>query len=211
MMLHIFPFGPLETNTILFGCPKTKKAAVIDPALGSTATVLKTCSEHGFEIDKILLTHSHWDHIADVHALLAKVKKDVYVHPLDAKNVEQPGSDGIPLFQPIQGVKPNVFVQEGDRILVGEIECQVIHTPGHSPGSVCYFLPAENTLFSGDTLFQGSIGKLTLPTGEPALMWESLRKLTLLPDTTRVFPGHGQDTTLAKEKQWLIRAKSIFS
>ena len=210
MFLRKFPSGPVETNAVLFGCEKTRKAAVIDPSLGSCEPILLEAAELGLTIEKVLLTHSHWDHIADLATLLQKISAKVYVHPLDAENVEKPGSDGLQLFFPITGVKPDHLIVDGERISVGELSCEVIHTPGHCPGAVCYFLKEQKVLFSGDTLFEGSFGRLDLSTGQPDKMWESLRKLSKLPPDTRVVPGHGPDTFLKAEK-WMSRAKEIFS
>jgi glyoxylase-like metal-dependent hydrolase (beta-lactamase superfamily II) len=111
---------------------------------------------------------------------------------------------------PILGVDPDDFLEEGKVIQVGKLQVAVIHTPGHSPGSVCLYLREQKILFSGDTLFQGTIGNLHLPTSQPEKMWESLRKLAALPPETHVVPGHGSDTVLAKET-WLSHAKEIFS
>ena len=199
MILLKFPFGPLKTNAILFGCATTKRAAIIDPAPGSAETLLKEIERHKLTLDKILLTHSHWDHIADVLPLKKKTGAPVYIHPLDLKNLEHPGTDGIPLFFPILGTSPDHFLQDGDLLKVGELEIKVIHTPGHSPGGVCFYLAAQKILFSGDTLFCGSIGNLQLPTASSSKMWESLRKLASLPPDTRVVPGHGGDTTIGQE------------
>jgi hydroxyacylglutathione hydrolase len=210
MFLYKFPFGPLETNAILIGCAKTKLGAVIDPAPGSMKAILQKADELGLHIEKILLTHSHWDHFADAHDLKAKTSAPLYVHFLDAKNIEHPGSDGIPLFFPIHSVQPDHFLNEGDKVEVGKLELEVIHSPGHSPGSVCFYLKDQNVLISGDTLFQGSIGNLHLPTAQPALMWLSLEKLSKLPPETRVVPGHGGETSIGKEN-WLSRAKEIFA
>ena len=207
---HKFPFGPLDTNAVLFACKKTKKAAVIDPAQGSADTLLQKASSLGFTIEKILLTHSHWDHIVDVYALLQKISVPVYIHPLDAPNLEKPGSDGLPLFFPIHGVKPTHLVHDGEKVSIGELICEVIHTPGHSPGSVCYHLKEQKALFAGDTLFQGSCGNLHLPTGNAEQMWVSLKKLATLDPNTRVIPGHGPDT-LIKYESWLGSAKEIFA
>ena len=209
MILKKFPSGPIETNAYLFACSKTKIAAVIDPSSGSAASILEKAQELDLNIKKILLTHSHWDHIADAHLLVQKTGAEIYVHPLDAANLEHPGSDKLPLFFPIHGVKPDHFIQEGERVFVGEIACEVIHTPGHSPGCVCFYLREEKILFSGDTLFEGSIGNLSLATAQPARMWASLEKLAVLPPDTRVMPGHGSDTTIGKE-HWLKRAREIF-
>ncbi len=210
MFVFKFPFGPLETNAILLGCAETKIGAVIDPSPGSKSAILKKAEELGIGIQKIILTHSHWDHFADAQSLKAETGASLYVHPLDAKNLEHPGSDGIPLFFPISPVTPDHFLKEGDVIEVGHLKLEVIHTPGHSPGSVCFYLDAKKLLISGDTLFRGSIGNLSLPTAQPALMWGSLEKLSKLPQETRVIPGHGSDTSIGKET-WLSRAKEIFS
>jgi glyoxylase-like metal-dependent hydrolase (beta-lactamase superfamily II) len=210
MIVYKFPSGPLETNAILVGCPNTKRGAVIDPSLGSTEAILQFAATAGLAIEKILLTHSHWDHFADVHELKMKTSSLLYVHSSDAKNLEHPGSDGIPLFFPIHGAKPDRLLKDGDCIQVGELKIEVIHSPGHSPGSICYYLQEQGLLFSGDTLFQGSIGNLHLPTAEPHHMWASLRKLAKLPKETRVIPGHGDDTSIGDES-WLDRAEKIFS
>lgn len=210
MMIVKFPFGPLSTNAILIACLKTKRAAVVDPSLGSTGAILAEVAEKGLIIEKILLTHSHWDHFADAHLLKTKTGAPLYIHPLDAKNLEHPGADGIPLYVPIHSVTPDLFLNEGDQITVGHLKLQVIHSPGHSPGSVCFYLPEEKFLISGDTLFEGSIGNLRLPTAEPLHMWESLKKLAKLPPDTQVVPGHGGDTTIGQEN-WLDRAQQIFA
>ncbi len=210
MIIFKFPFGPFKTNALLIGCPRTKKGAVIDPSFGSSGPILEKAAELGLVIEKILLTHSHWDHFADAAALKGKIQAPLYVHILDAKNLEHPGSDGIPLFVPITPVSPDHYLNDGDIVEVGDLLLQVIHTPGHSPGSVCFYEKNEKVLLSGDTLFQGSIGNLQLPTGNPNQMWQSLEKLALLPSDTRVVPGHGADTTIGKET-WLPRAKELFA
>ena len=210
MFLYKFPFGPLETNAILIGCAQTKVGVAIDPSLGSSGAIMEKASELGLKIEKILLTHSHWDHFADAHGLKSLTNALLYVHFLDAKNIEHPGSDGIPLFFSIHPVAADHFLNEGETIEVGNLKLEVIHSPGHSPGSVCFYLREHNVLISGDTLFQGSIGNLHLPTAQPAQMWNSLEKLSKLPSETRVIPGHGGDTSIGRES-WLSRAKEIFS
>lgn len=210
MILQKFPFGPLETNTILLGCANEKKAVVIDPAYGSTSAVLQKCLDLELQIEKIFITHSHWDHIADVHELAQKTAATVYIHPFDAPNLEQPGIDGIPLYFPIASVKPDHFIEDGDTLTIGDLVCSIIHSPGHSPGSVCYYFSDKKLLLTGDTLFEGSIGNLHLPTSEPDKMFKSLHTLSQLPPDTRIVPGHGRDTTLGSEG-WLSRAEQIFS
>ncbi len=210
MFITKFSFGPLQTNAILIGCPITKKGAIIDPSLGSSAAILQKIAELGLTVEKILLTHSHWDHFADAASLKKKLNVPLYIHALDAPNLIKPGSDGLPLFFPIEGVSVDHFLEEGDLIEIGLLKAEVIHTPGHSPGGVCFYFREESLLISGDTLFQGSIGKICFPTSEPEKMWTSLDKLTKLPSETRVVPGHGGDTSIGRES-WLSRAKEIFS
>ncbi len=204
MIIQKFPFGPLGTNAILFGCESTGKGAVIDPSRGAATPILQEAHLLGLTIEKILLTHSHWDHIADVHELRERTDVPVYVHPLDEGNLIDPGSDGLPLYFPIRGVEPDRYLEEGKVIKVGDLTIEVIHTPGHSPGCVCFYLKKQKVLFSGDTLFKGSMGGLHLPTAQPELMGSSLAKLAALPADTRVIPGHGEDTTIGAEK-WLKR------
>lgn len=209
MFLEYFPAGPIGTNAILIGCRRSKRAAIVDAPPGSGDSLYERAAELGFELQMVLLTHSHWDHTGDVAYLKKKWGLPLYVHPLDAKNVEEPGSDGLPLMMAIQPAKPDHFLNEGDKLMLGELVIEVIHTPGHSPGSVCFYLREQGTLLSGDTLFQGSIGNLSLPTAEPEKMWSSLEKLAKLPPNTRVIPGHGDETTIGAE-EWLPQAKEIF-
>lgn len=202
MILYKFPFGPYQTNTILLGCSKTKKGAVIDPAYLSTDSVLDFAEKENITIEKILLTHSHWDHFADAHALKEKTGAELYVHALDAPNLAQPGVDGLPIFIPIHPVQYDHLVKEGDVVHVGTIAFLVLHTPGHSPGGVCYYSSENNLLISGDTLFCGCIGNISFPTSSSEDMWKSLKKLGKLPPETKVVPGHGPDTTIAAEKRF---------
>jgi glyoxylase-like metal-dependent hydrolase (beta-lactamase superfamily II) len=204
MTLEIFPSGPLETNAYIL--VSEGHAVVIDAPPESAEVVLDRIEKLGVVVDMILLTHSHWDHIAEVSILKEKLKVPVYIHQEDAGNLEEPGSDGLPLYFPIEGVKPDGFLSEGQELMVGKLAIKVIHTPGHSPGGVCFYVPAEKMLISGDTLFRGTIGNLSLPTARPSLMWDSLKKLAALPAETKVYPGHGGATTIGAEK-WIAQAK----
>ncbi|MDX8431005.1 MAG: MBL fold metallo-hydrolase [Candidatus Algichlamydia australiensis] len=206
MFLKCFPSGPFATNAYLVACPKTKKAFIIDPAPESSAGLLQ---EEDWEVEAILLTHSHWDHTGDCKKLKEKLQIPVYVHKDDKENLEKPGSDGLPLMIPVEGVAADYALKEGDCLELGELKIEVIETPGHTPGGVSFYLPEEGVLLSGDTLFQGSIGNLSFPTANPEAMWTSLKKLEKLPRETKVYPGHGPATTIGDES-WLARAKEIF-
>ncbi len=200
MFLFRLSCPPYGTNAILFACKETLKAAVVDPANGSAPALIKKAEEHGFQIEKILLTHSHWDHIVDLAALKEATKAPVYVHRLDAGNVEHPGSDNVPGLVMVRPTVPDVLLEDGQEITVGHLQIQVIHTPGHARGAVCFYFPHEHVLFSGDTVFRGAIGHLSLATSEPEKMSGSLQRLSQLPPDTRVIPGHGGETTIGRER-----------
>ncbi len=206
MILEIFPSGPADTNAYLLACPQTKRAALIDVPFDSTDLILERAKELSLSIEMILLTHSHWDHTAEVALMKDRLNVPVYIHQDDVGNLENPGSDKLPLFFPVKGVKADGFLTDGQVLKVGNLTIQVIHTPGHTPGGVCFYLPNEKVLISGDTLFKGTIGNLSFPTARPALMWVSLKRLAALPPDTKVYPGHGDPTTIAAEK-WIAHAK----
>jgi len=209
MIIQAFPSGPCVTNAYIVGCPDSKSAAIIDPAPESADRLIKHLETHHLTPDKIILTHSHWDHIGDVAPLLKKYPIPVFIHPLDQGNLESPGSDGLPCWISIEGVKATHFLNENDIIEIGLLKFHVIHTPGHTPGGICLYNEEEGVLISGDTLFKGSIGNLSFTTGQPDLMWPSLDKLAKLPSKTRVFSGHGSSTTIGAES-WLPNAKRVF-
>lgn len=209
MIIQAFPSGPLETNAYVVACPKTRHAIIVDPAPGSFAALGAFLTKRSLTPTAIWLTHSHWDHIVDTAALKAKYNIPVFIHPHDSANLEHPGADRLPCWIPIEGVTPDHLLNEGDRLSVGNLDFEVIHTPGHTPGGVCFYCPAEAVLISGDTLFKGTIGNLSFSTGRPHLMWPSLDKLAKLPPETVVFPGHGPSTKIGEET-WLPNAREIF-
>lgn len=209
MIIHTFVCGPLATNSYLIGCEVTGKAAVIDPGMGAKDFFIESAKKSKLDIVHIYLTHSHFDHIADAALLKRETDATVYVHPLDAENLRNPGSDLIPFPMAIPPVVPDEFFQDNMDIMLGKLVLQVIHTPGHSPGGVVLFFPKEKTLFSGDTLFKGSIGTISLPSANPKDMWRSLKKIAGFPGDTLVYPGHGGTTTIAKE-QWIANAREIY-
>lgn len=209
MLIHAFPSGPFETNAYVVACPRTLQAAIIDPAPDSFGSISTFIKENNLTPIAMLLTHSHWDHIADAAAVKKAYDIPIYIHALDASNLEAPGEDKVPCWIPIEGVAPTHLIDEQTKIAIGDLTFTVIHTPGHTPGGVCFYCPEAHILFSGDTLFKGTIGNLSFSTGRPQLMWPSLDKLSKLPPQTRVYPGHGPSTMIGQE-EWLPRAKEIF-
>lgn len=201
ILLQAFPSGPFSTNAYIVACSQTRQAAVIDPAPGSFTVMSAYIQEHRLKLTSIFLTHSHWDHIADLSLWLEHYPIPFFVHPKDAPNVEKPGSDGVPFWIAIPPVTVHHLLHDQETFTVGNVGFKILHTPGHSPGSCVFFSEEENLLLSGDTLFKGAIGNTSFPGSDSRAMQQSLEKLFLLPLATQVFPGHGPPTTLQEEQR----------
>jgi hydroxyacylglutathione hydrolase len=203
MIAEMRSFGPIATNSLLLVNPNGKTAYIFDAPQGSCHYWKQRAAKDSFTIAGLFLTHSHWDHIADAAAIKKEFNTDLWIHEEDAGNLRQPGSDGLPLHFPIDKVEPDNLLEDGQKIQLDGFFLIVLHTPGHSLGSVCFYSPENQLLVSGDTLFRESIGRLDLPTGCPGLMKNSLEKLIQLPGETRVYPGHGELTTIANENSMM--------
>ena len=191
--------GAFESNCYLV-CG-ARACLLIDPG-EDLARIEAELARREARVEAVLLTHGHADHVHALSGLLARHPAPVYLHPADAvwafgeANRIPPWYDTPPArpddLRPVTAMEPLAF---------DEMAVHVIETPGHSPGSVCYHVPDWNTLFSGDTLFRGSIGRTDLPGSDPEAMRASLTGLTSLPPATRVYPGHGAPTTIAEERR----------
>jgi len=193
--------GPVATNVHVLADPGTREAIAIDTAIPSLAWISDELAVRGWTLKLIVSTHGHWDHIGDNAAVAAHTGAPIAVHPLDAERLTNPR----PMFAPfeIPPSVPAIELAEGGRIRFGTIELDVLHTPGHTEGSVCLLAREEGLLLSGDTLFAGSFGRVDLPGGDPAEMAESLARLATLDDGLAVLPGHGRETTIGRERPWL--------
>lgn len=209
MIIDSSACGPVTTNVYLLTCPETKQACLVDAAADSLDWFEDKIAQRQAEPTLLLLTHSHWDHIAEAKKIRDRWKIPVAIHAEDLPNLEKPGSDRLPCWIPVPALQADRLVKDQEWIIIGNSRWQVIHTPGHSPGCICLYCPHENLLISGDTLFKGSIGNLSFPTSSPDRMWQSIEKLVILPAETRVFPGHGEPTTIGAET-WLKDAKQLF-
>ncbi|NBO23630.1 MAG: MBL fold metallo-hydrolase [Chlamydiae bacterium] len=208
MNIEVFTGGPFDTNTYLL-INEQHEALVIDPTFESFDYLSYEIKEKNLNLLGILITHSHFDHIIDVAAFKKEFGSKIYIHPLDQGNLIHPGSDRLPCLETIKGVKPDHLVEDGMVIQISDFKCLVLHTPGHSFGSVCFYFKDEAKLFSGDTLFRGTYGNISFPTSEPLKMKASLKKLSMLPKETSVFPGHGDPTTIEQET-WLNQLDEYF-
>lgn len=193
MIVKTYPLGELQTNCYLVIDEKTNKAAIIDP--GAEANYLiKEIKNLGIEIEVILLTHCHFDHNGAVEELKKEYDVDVYLNKAEEEYMEMDNSG-------IFGKLPNIykFINEGDEIKVGELGLKAIFTPGHTKGGTCFLV--EDKVFTGDTLFQGSIGRTDFLGGSYNELIESIQsKLMILDDNIEVYPGHGPKSTIIYER-----------
>jgi glyoxylase-like metal-dependent hydrolase (beta-lactamase superfamily II) len=193
--------GPVSTNVLVLADERSREAIAIDTATPSLAWIRDELATRGWTLKLIVSTHGHWDHIGDNAAVAAETGADIAVHPFDRDRLEHPR----PLWAPfdIPPSVPAVELAEGGVIRFGEIRLTVLHTPGHTKGSVCLHDAETGLLLSGDTLFAGGWGRVDLPGGDPAAMVESIGRLAELPDATAVAPGHGDATTIGRERAWM--------
>jgi hydroxyacylglutathione hydrolase len=193
--------GPVSTNLYVLGDEASREAIAIDTATPCVAWLTETLAQRGWTLKLIVSTHRHWDHIGDNAAVAAQTGAQIAAHIADRHGLEKPEPIMAPF--PIPPSVPAIDLQERSRIRFGEIELEVLHTPGHTEGSVCLLADTERLLFSGDTLFAGGWGRTDLPGGDEAAIIESLARLATLAPDLRVLPGHGSQTTIEREQPWL--------
>lgn len=203
--VHSFTFNPFSENTYLL-TDAQQNAWIIDPGMHTAAelTVLnRFMSDRQLNLQAILNTHAHIDHILGIPALLDQYAIPFALHPLDAPVLAAGTSSalmfGIGTFTPPPVTQ---HLSEGETLQLGTHSLKVLLTPGHSPGSVCFYNEADGWLIGGDVLFNGSIGRTDLPGGDLDTLLNSIRKeLYTLPDSVVVYPGHGPATTIGQEKK----------
>ncbi len=203
-MIHeILPVGMLACNCSIFGDETSREAIVVDPGddIGEIVAILE---RHQLIVKAIVITHAHIDHIGGAAKLKALTGAPVHMNARDQELYDAlPMQAGwLGLAQAPEQTEIDTLAREGDTLRLGGAEFHVLHTPGHTPGSLCLWIPTEKKLIAGDTLFRDSIGRTDLPGGNGRQILHSIKdKLYPLPDETLVIPGHGQNTTLGREKQ----------
>lgn len=200
MFLEVLTVGMLATNCYILAPGQGSPAVVIDPA-GEIRGIVSRLQRAGLDCRGILCTHGHVDHVAGAGPLSEAVDAPVYIHEADASALASPRTKLIGLAGGVLATRPRrvLHMDEGDEIEVGGLSLRVLHTPGHTQGSVSLYIPGY--LFCGDLIFQGSIGRTDLRGGSLQELLRSVReKIWDLPEDTRIMPGHGPETTLREEK-----------
>ena len=203
MILDTIPVGLFQCNCQILGCEQTREAIVIDPG-DEVDRILEILNKHALTLKAIITTHAHIDHVSDVKALKDATGAPAMMHEGDLilYNNLQMQADLLGLIAaPTTNI--NILLKEGEKVTVGTIEANVIHTPGHTPGSLTFHVPGQQArLFTGDTLFDGSIGRTDLWGGDfKQIMGSIHNKLMTFDDDTVVCPGNGPMTTIGQERE----------
>ena len=202
-MIHeVIPVGPLECNCQILGDETTREAMVVDPG-DDIPIILAALARHNLTLKQIVITHAHIDHIAGAQSLKSITGDPILYNQLDLPLValmdQQASWLGIPTPKVLP---PDDNLADNQTLHIATIPATILHTPGHSPGSISLHLPTQHIVLSGDTLFAQSIGRTDFPGGDlPTLLHSVQDRLLTLPDTTRVYPGHGPATTIGAERE----------
>jgi hydroxyacylglutathione hydrolase len=201
VIIRTLNVGLLETNCYVIGDETSREGAAIDPG-GDPDVILAALQAERLSLRYVLNTHAHFDHTAANDPLIEATGALLALHPADGGLLIAGGGGAWFGLPAIASRRPDVDLSDNQELAIGGVCLQVLHTPGHSPGHVAFYLPQAGVCFSGDALFRQGIGRTDLPGGDHARLMASLRRrLLTLPDTTIVYPGHGPCTTIGDEKR----------
>jgi len=196
--LELLPFA---SNCYIVGAESNKESIIIDPGAEANR-ILRSVEDLGLKVKLIVLTHGHMDHVGALKETKEATNADVAIHTDDARSLQAGNPLGMMSRLSLQPPPPpDRLLEDGDGIDIGDLRFLVLHTPGHTPGGIC--LLGEGVVFTGDTLFNFSIGRTDMPGGSHSQLMDGIHtKLMALPDNTIVYPGHGPQTTIGTERQW---------
>jgi hydroxyacylglutathione hydrolase len=201
MLIEKFEDGPIWTIGYLLYDPVSLEAIVIDVPMWSAEKIYRRAKELKLNVRFIAATHGHWDHVGDMKKLKALTDARVCGHLSDEWMMRDPNGLLIPPPMPVEAVAIDIPLEDSMALSFGSCLLKVIHTPGHSAGSICLYDETDGVMFTGDTLFAGSIGRTDLPSGSYDEIARSIsNKIFSCPEETKIFPGHGMDSTLKKER-----------
>lgn len=204
MIIKRLVVGPLESNCFIIADENTKEALLIDPG-DEPDRILDLIAENNLKVKYIVCTHAHFDHVGAVPEIKKETGSEIVIHrdelDLYRHTKDQAAFWGYEL-DPLPD--PDTLVSEGDKLEIGDLKFEIIHTPGHSPGGICLY--GEDILITGDTLFSGSVGRTDFYGGDIEKLKRSFKRLMALPDKIKVLPGHGPQSTIGQE-----RTNNIFS
>lgn len=194
--------GPISTNCYIIMEESKKRALIVDPG-GDADRIMNKIKELQVSVEAILLTHGHFDHMLAADTLREKYQVKVYLGQDDSELIKNPMENVSGMFGKPMSTHADVLLRDGQVLELAGFEIKVLATPGHTKGGVCYYIEKESVAFSGDTIFQASVGRSDFPTGSGASLSKSIReKIFTLPEDTQLFPGHGDSTVVSYEKKY---------
>lgn len=203
LRIESFVAGPLDTNAYLVIDEQTNDALVIDAPVDVTERIKRAVESFGANIRRIVITHTHWDHIGDAAKLRQTTGAPLAAHPLARAGLERPSSPLGDLPFEIEPVTPDEELDDGDLVKLGEHEFTVMHLPGHDPAHIALYSEADAVFLGGDVLFPNGHGRTDIAGASDEEMAKSLSRLSTLPPDVTVYPGHGATTTIGQEASWL--------
>lgn len=197
MIIKSIAVGPLESNCFIIADEASKESMVIDPG-DEPDRIIEIINKEGLSVEYIVCTHAHFDHVGAVHDIKEVTGADIVIHKDDLEIYngakDQAAFWGYNL-EPLP--EPDIFIEDGDEIEIGKLKFEVLHTPGHSPGSICVY--GEEIIITGDTLFAGAVGRTDFYGGDMNKLKDSFERLMSLPPSTVVLAGHGPNSTIGRE------------
>lgn len=203
LRLQAFEAGPVQTNAYLVTDDETNEALIVDAPHGVTDDLIEAARRAGSHIGQIVITHTHWDHIADAAVLAEATGAPLLAHPLAVEPLARPGSALFDLPFSIPPVKPDRLLKEGDDVQIGAHTFRVLHLPGHDPAHIVLFSEPDRIFLGGDVVFPEGHGRIDIPGADVKAMNHSLARVAQLPPETVIYPGHGRSTTIGEEA-WLL-------